>query len=196
MTRPFFIYARCGVTRSVAFFAHAACCDFAFSIPQERVMSSVKPIPEGYHSITPYLCIKDAAKALDFYKEAFGAQELFRMAQPDGRIGHAEIQIGDSRLMIADECPDMEFRSPQTYGGSPVGIHLYVEDVDATVNMALVAGAKLVKQVNDQFYGDRNGTVEDPFGHRWFISTHIEDLSQEEICIRLEAQRAAGGTNA
>ena len=159
-------------------------------------MSSVKPIPEGYHSITPYLCIKDAAKALDFYKEAFGAQELFRMAQPDGKIGHAEIQIGDSRLMIADECPDMEFRSPQAYGGSPIGIHLYVEDVDATVNMALVAGAKLVKQVNDQFYGDRNGTVEDPFGHRWFISTHIEDLSQEEICSRLEAQRAAGGTNA
>lgn len=159
-------------------------------------MSSVKPIPDGYHSITPYLCIKNAAKALDFYKEAFGAQEVFRMAQPDGRIGHAEIQIGDSRLMIADECPDMEFRSPQSYGGSPIGIHLYVEDVDATVNKALVAGAKLIKQVSDQFYGDRNGTVEDPFGHRWFISTHVEDVSQEEISIRLEAQRAAGGTNA
>lgn len=159
-------------------------------------MGSVKPIPDGYHNITPYLCIKDAAKALDFYKEAFGAEELFRMAQPDGRIGHAEIQIGDSRLMIADECPDMEFRSPQAYGGSPIGIHLYVEDVDATVNKALVAGAKLVKQVSDQFYGDRNGAVEDPFGHRWFISTHIEDLSPDEIGRRLEAQRAARETSA
>lgn len=157
-------------------------------------MSTVKLIPEGYHSITPYLCVADATQALAFYKEAFGAEELFCMKQPDGRVGHAEIQIGDSRLMLADEFPEMEFRSPRHYQGSPIGIHLYVEDVDATVNRALKAGAHLLQQVKDQFYGDRNGSVEDPFGHRWFISTHIEDVSPAELERRAKAQAAAAQT--
>lgn len=153
---------------------------------------TVKPIPEGYRSITPYLCVDGAAQAIDFYKRAFGATELFRMAQPDGRIGHAEIRIGDSRIMLADEYPDMDFRSPKHYGGSPIGIHLYVDDVDATVNRAIAAGAHLLKQVSDQFYGDRNGAVQDPYGHRWYVSTHIEDLSTEEIERRRAALQIAG----
>ncbi len=143
--------------------------------------SIVKPIPDGYHTITPYICVNDAANAIEFYKKAFGATELMRLADPSGRIGHAEIKIGDSHLMLADEFPEMNFRSPQTLGGSPVSIFLYVEDVDATANQAVAAGAKLVKEVKDQFYGDRSGTVEDPFGHVWYIATHKEDVSLEEI---------------
>lgn len=155
---------------------------------------TVKAIPDGYRSITPYLCIDGAAQAIDFYKKAFGATELFRMTRPDGRVGHAEISIGDSRIMLADEYPDMDFHSPKHYGGSPIGIHLYVEDVDATVNKALAAGAHLLKQVSDQFYGDRNGAVTDPYGHRWYVSTHIEDLSPEEIERRHAAVQTAGET--
>ncbi|MDQ3686080.1 MAG: VOC family protein [Acidobacteriota bacterium] len=143
--------------------------------------SNVKPIPDGYHTITPYICVNDAANAIEFYKKAFGATELMRLADPSGRIGHAEIKIGDSHLMLADEFPEMNFRSPQTLGGSPVTIYLYVEDVDAIANQAVAAGAKLVKEVKDQFYGDRSGTVEDPFGHVWYIATHKEDVSLEEI---------------
>lgn len=157
-------------------------------------MNAVRPIPEGYHSVTPYLCVRNAAEALSFYKEAFGAEEMFRHQQPDGRVGHAEIRIGDSRIMLADEFPEIEFRSPQHYRGSPIGIHLYVEDVDATVNRAIKAGAHLVHQVKDQFYGDRNGTVEDPYGHRWFISTHVEEVSMEELERRAKAQAAATQT--
>lgn len=143
--------------------------------------SNVKPIPDGYHTITPYICVNDAANAIEFYKKAFGATELMRLADPSGRIGHAEVKIGDSHLMLADEFPEMNFRSPQSLGGSPVTIHLYVEDVDAIANQAVAAGAKLVKEVKDQFYGDRSGTVEDPFGHVWYIATHKEDVSLEEI---------------
>ena len=143
--------------------------------------SNVKPIPDGYHTITPYICVNDAANAIEFYKKAFGATELMRLADPSGRIGHAEVKIGDSHLMLADEFPEMNFRSPQTLGGSPVSIFLYVEDVDATANQAVAAGAKLVKEVKDQFYGDRSGTLEDPFGHVWNVSTHKEDVSLEEI---------------
>jgi PhnB protein len=143
--------------------------------------SNVKPIPDGYHTITPYICVKDAANAIEFYKKAFGATELMRLADPSGRIGHAEVKIGDSHLMLADEFPEMNFRSPQSLGGSPITIHLYVEDVDAIANQAVAAGAKLVKEVKDQFYGDRSGTVEDPFGHVWYIATHKEDVSLEEI---------------
>ena len=157
-------------------------------------MAEAKHIPEGYRTITPYLSIKDAAQALAFYKEAFGAQELFRMNQPDGRVAHAEIQIGDSRIMLSDDCPEMGFRSPEHYGGTPIGLHLYVKDVDATVNQAIKAGAHLVQQVEDRFYGDRNGTVDDPFGHRWFISTHVEDVSPEEIERRAAAMYAAAET--
>jgi PhnB protein len=148
---------------------------------------AVKPIPEGYHSITPYLIIKGAAGALDFYKKAFGARELFRMEGPGGCVGHAEIKIGDSPIMLADEHPEMGHRGPQSLGGTPVGICLYVEDADAVFNKAVAAGAKVKQPVQDQFYGDRSGTVTDPYGHIWTISTHKEDLSPEEVHKRAEA---------
>jgi PhnB protein len=147
----------------------------------------VKPIPDGYHSVTPYLVVKGAARAIEFYGRAFGAVELFRMAQGDGRIGHAELRVGDSRVMLADEFPEIGARSPETIGGSPVTLMLYVEDVDATVARAVAAGARLTRSVADQFYGDRNGGVTDPFGHVWFVATHVEDVPAEE----LERRRAA-----
>jgi PhnB protein len=142
---------------------------------------AVSPIPEGYHAVTPYLIIKGAAAALDFYNKAFGATELSRMTQPDGKVGHAEIQIGDSRIMLADEAPEMGARSPQTIGGSPVLIHLYVENVDAVFSQAVAAGAKVLRPVRNQFYGDRSGGIEDPFGHQWYVSTHIEDVPPDEM---------------
>lgn len=152
----------------------------------------VKPIPEGYHSMTPYLCVKGAAEAIEFYKKAFGARELMRMGGPGGKVGHAEIQIGDSRVMLADEFPEMGFLSPQSVGGSPVMLHLYVEDVDATADEAVKAGAKVTRPVADQFYGDRGGQLQDPFGHKWYVSTHKEDLSPEEIDRRKAATYGAG----
>ncbi|ACJ18555.1 Dot/Icm type IV secretion system effector PhnB [Coxiella burnetii] len=144
---------------------------------------SKKPtaIPPGYHSITPYLFVNEATKVIEYYKKAFGAEEEMRMEMPGGKIGHAELKIGDSKIMLADEFPEMGARSPRTYGGSPVTIHLYVEDVDKTAQQAVNAGGKLKGKVENQFYGDRSGTLEDPFGHTWNISTHIEDLSDEEI---------------
>lgn len=148
---------------------------------------TVKPVPDGYSTITPYLSIKGAADAIEYYKRAFGAKELMRLAMPDGRIGHAELQLGDSRVMLADECPDMEFRSPQSIGGTPVTIHMYVNDVDAVAAQAVAAGAKLTRPVQDQFYGDRSGTLTDPYGHVWHVSTHKEDLSAEEINRRAAA---------
>jgi PhnB protein len=154
---------------------------------------SVKPIPEGYHSVTPYLIVNGAATALDFYKKAFGAKELFRFPTPDGRIGHAEIKIGDSHIMLADEPQDqlhreMGYRSPASLGGTAVGIMLYVEDVDAVAKQALAAGAKEVRPVVDQFYGDRSGTFTDPFGHIWTIGTHKEDVSSQEMQRRASKQ--------
>ena len=151
--------------------------------------SEAKPIPEGFHSVTPYLCVNDAAGALEFYKKAFGATELMRMPDPSGRIGHAEIKIGDSIIMLADEFPEMGFRSPRTLGGSPFAIYLYVEDVDAVFGQAVAAGGKLVKEVKDQFYGDRSGGLEDPFGHVWYVSTHKEDVSPEEVRKRAAEER-------
>ena len=142
---------------------------------------SVKPIPDGYHSVTPYLCVRRAAQAIEFYKKAFLATERMRIAQPDGRVGHAELQVGDSVIMLSDEFPEIGARSPQSLGGSPVGIHLYVEDADAIFSQAVAAGAKIKRPIADQFYGDRLGGVEDPFGHTWWISTHKEDLSPQEI---------------
>jgi PhnB protein len=150
--------------------------------------AKVKAIPDGYHAITPYLSIEGAANAIEFYKRAFGAKERMRMAQPDGRIGHAELQFGDSCVMLADEFPDMDFRSPRSIGGTPVTLHLYVEDVDAVVNHAVAAGAKVLRPVQDQFYGDRSGTLADPYGHVWHVSTHKEDLSPAEIEKRAAAQ--------
>jgi len=147
----------------------------------------VKPIPEGYRTATPYLIVNGAASAIEFYKKAFKATEVTRFAQPDGKVGHAEILIGDSRIMLADEYPEMGHRSPQSFGGSPVSIHLYVEDVDALASQAVSAGAKVKQPVKDQFYGDRSGTFEDPFGHVWHISTRKEDLSLEEMQKRAAA---------
>ena len=149
--------------------------------------SQVKPIPEGYHSVTPYLIVRGAARAIEFYQQAFGATEIGRMAQPDGRIGHAEIRIGDSRVMLADEFPEMNVRCPESLGGTPVMIHLYVEDVDAVAEQAIMAGATVLRPVIDQFYGDRSGLFADPFGHQWNIATHKEDLSAEEIRKRTAA---------
>jgi PhnB protein len=141
----------------------------------------VRPIPEGHPAVSPYLIVDGAARALDFYRKAFGAKELMRHAGPDGRIGHAEVKIGDSIVMLADEHAEVGARAPGAFGGSPVKLHVYVKDVDAVARQAIAAGAKVVRPVQDQFYGDRNGTLEDPFGHEWHISTHIEDVSAAEL---------------
>ncbi|MGH9352605.1 MAG: VOC family protein [Terriglobia bacterium] len=152
---------------------------------------NVKPIPEGYHTATPYLIVKGAAGALEFYKKAFGAKELVRLAHPDGRIGHAEMKIGDSIIMLADEGTESGYRSPQSLGGSAVGLMLYVEDVDAVFNQAIGAGAKVNRPVQDQFYGDRIGGLTDPFGHVWWIATHKEDVTPEELKRRVAAAHSA-----
>ena len=149
----------------------------------------VKPIPEGYHTVTPYLILQDAAAAIDFYKQAFGAVELFRMADPStGKVGHAEIKIGTSPIMLGDEHLEMGFRGVQSYGGSPITIMLYVEDSDAVFNQAVTAGAEVKQAMKDQFYGDRSGTVADPFGYQWHISTHKEDVAPEEMKRQMEAE--------
>ena len=149
---------------------------------------AVSPIPAGYHTVTPYLIVSDGKAALDFYAEAFGAVEVTRMPSPDGaKIMHAEIKIGDSIIMLADEFPEMGALSPMTIGGNGSFIHLYLDRVDERFAQALKAGAEVVRPVEDQFYGDRTGTVKDPFGYRWTIGTHIEDLSGEEIAARFEA---------
>jgi PhnB protein len=155
---------------------------------------SVKPIPEGYHSVTPYLIISGASDAIEFYQKAFGATELFRFPAPGGKIGHAEIKIGDSPIMLADEYPDMGYKGPQSLGGSPITLMIYVEDVDNVFNRAVNAGATVKEAVQDKFYGDRTGTLTDPFGHVWHISTHKEDVSMEELERRAKtAGSAASG---
>jgi PhnB protein len=151
----------------------------------------VKPIPDGYTTVTPYLYIRGAAGAIDFYKKAFGATELFRMPGPNGCVMHAEIRIGDSCIMLADEFPDMGARSPQTLGGVSSSIMLYVEDVDHRFDQAVKAGAKVQRPVKDQFYGDRSGTLEDPYGHVWTIGTHKEDVSTEEMQRRMQSAMKA-----
>jgi PhnB protein len=156
--------------------------------------SSVRPVPEGYHSVTPYLAIDGAAGAIEFYKKALGAAEVMRMPAPGGKVGHAEIEIGGSRIMLADEFPDMGFRSPKAIGGSPVSLHLYVEDVDVVAKRAVAAGAKELRPVKDQFYGDRTGTFEDPYGHVWHIATHKEDLSSDELKRRADEAMKRQGT--
>ena len=144
-------------------------------------MAKVKPIPDGHNSVSASLIVDGAARALDFYKSAFGATELFRHEAPGGKIGHAEVRIGDTVVMLADVHPDFDAHGPAKYGGSPVSLHLYVEDVDKVAQRAVAAGAKVKRPVADQFYGDRLGTLEDPFGHTWHVSTHIEDVSAEEL---------------
>jgi PhnB protein len=153
--------------------------------------NKVQPVPAGYHTATPYLIVKGAGKALDYYKKAFGAEEIMRFAMPDGQIGHAEIKIGDSQIMLADESPEMGISSPPTIGGSPVAIMLYVADVDAFAKRAVAAGGKLTRPIEDKFYGDRAGSLTDPFGHHWHIATHKEDVSVEEMMKRAKAMHGA-----
>ena len=141
----------------------------------------IKTIPDGYTSITAYLIVKGADSAIEFYRKIFGAEELFRLQSPDGTIGHAELQIGSAKIMIADECPEMDILSADAIGGSPVSLLIYVDDVNTVFNEALEAGARMFKPLCDQFYGDRAGTIEDPFGHRWTIATRIEDVSTEVV---------------
>jgi PhnB protein len=160
------------------------------SAPKRKV---VQPIPAGYHSVTPYLCIDGATEAIAFYKKAFGAKERMRMDAPGGKIGHAEIMIGDSIIMMADEFPEMEFRSPKARGGTPVTLHIYVKNVDQAFPRAIEAGATVKQPVKNQFYGDRSGTLEDPFGHIWHLSTHVEELSMKEIRKRGEEAMKGSG---
>jgi len=154
---------------------------------EETMSAKVQKIPAGYHTATPYLIVSGAGKAIDFYKEAFGASELTRLSTPDNKLMHAEIKIGDSPIMLCDECPEWNALSPLTIGNTAVSIVLYVEDVDAVVSRAVAAGATVVMPVADQFWGDRMGTVTDPFGHKWSVATHVEDVSPEEIGKRAQA---------
>ena len=155
----------------------------------------IKAVPEGYHVVTAYLCCDGAADAIEFYKRVFGAKERMRMAAPGGRIGHAELVIGDSSIMLADEAPDLNFRGPHKGEGTPVNMHLYVPDVDTMVAAAITNGARVLRAIEDKFYGDRLGTIEDPWGHVWHVSTHKEDLTPAEMKRRGEAaaQKAQQG---
>ncbi len=157
-------------------------------------MSKVPPIPQGYNSITPYLIIKGAAQAIEYYKKVFGATETVRMNGPDGKVGHAELKIGDSRIMLADENPSMGqgHVSAASIGSSPVSLYLYIPDVDQVFERAVAAGAKILKPVQDQFYGDRSGFIQDPFGHLWGVATHVEDVAPKEMAERAKkAMQAA-----
>jgi len=157
-------------------------------------MSKVSHIPQGYNSITPYLVIKGASQAIDYYKKVFGATEVFRMDTPDGKVAHAELKIGDSHVMLADENPKMGLghTSAASIGASPVSLYLYIPDVDRIVERAVTAGAKVLKPVQDQFYGDRSGFIQDPFGHLWGIATHVEDVAPQEMAERAKkAMQAA-----
>ena len=149
-------------------------------------MSQVPHIPKGYNSVTPYLIVQGAAQAIDYYKSVFGATEIVRMNDPSGRVAHAELKIGDSCIILADENPGMGHASATTIGDSPVSIYLYIPDVDRVVEKAVAAGAKVLKPVQDQFYGDRSGFIRDPFGHLWGVATHVEDVSPQEIEERMK----------
>ena len=150
-------------------------------------MAAVKPVPEGYPTISPYLVVEGAGAAIEFYGKVLGTTERMRLPGPDGTIGHAELQLGDSLIMVADEAPQRGIRGPRAIGGTPVTISVYVEDVDGVVERAVQAGATVLRPVEDQFYGDRSGQFEDPFGHRWSVATHVEDVSPEEMARRAEA---------
>jgi len=152
---------------------------------------ATRPIPEGYHTATPYLAIDGAADAIEYYKKAFGAKERLRMEAPGGKIGHAEIEIGDSIVMVADTFPQSSTKAPSELGGTTAGVFLYVEDVDAVVKQAVDAGATVTMEVADQFWGDRFGSIKDPFGHSWSIATHVEDVPEEEMAERAKEAMAA-----
>jgi len=153
-------------------------------------MADVKPIPDGYPRVTPYLHVDGAAAAIEFYEKVLGAKERMRMGGPDGKVGHAELEIGESIVMLADEYPDMNVLGPKSIGGTPVTISVYVEDVDAVFDAAVAAGATAVRPVDNQFYGDRTGQFEDPFGHRWSVATHVEDVPPDELEKRAAATAA------
>ena len=156
----------------------------------------VQPIPPGFHTLTPHLVVKDASNAIEFYKKAFGAEEIRRAPAPDGKsLMHAELQIGDSRLMLVDEFPEMDCRGPKSIGGTPVTIHMFVEDVDAAFSNAVAAGAEVKMPLDDMFWGDRYGVLTDPFGHSWSLATHKEDLTPEEIAKRVQEAFGAGCTS-
>ena len=154
-------------------------------------MAAVKPIPEGYPRVTPYLYIDGASAAIDFYVDVLGAKERMRMPAPGGKVGHAEVQIGESVIMMADEFPDMDVRGPKTIGGTPVLLHVYVEDADDVFARAVKAGAKALQEVENKFYGDRSGVFEDPWGHHWSVASHVEDVPPDEMGKRAAA--AMGG---
>ncbi|MFO7177816.1 MAG: VOC family protein [Pseudomonadota bacterium] len=149
----------------------------------------VEPIPDGYHSLTPFLVMKDAAKAMAFYEQALGAKELYRFAMPNGKIAHAEMQIGDSRFMLADEAPEFGAKSLASIGGSPIGLHVYTENVDALAERFVKAGGVVVRPVENKFYGDRSGDFRDPEGYQWTLSQHVEDVSPEEMERRMKSQK-------
>ena len=153
-------------------------------------MSDVKPIPDGYEGVTPYLICKNADAAIDFYKRAFGAEEMLRMGPPGGPVGHCEMKIGKAIFMLADEFPDRDALSPQSVGGTPVSLYVYVENIDSFAENAIAEGIKVIRPVADQFYGDRSGYFEDPFGHKWGFATHVEDLSPEQMEERVKAANA------
>jgi PhnB protein len=157
-----------------------------------RSQAMAKPIPDAYPRLTPYLIVDGANAAIEFYRSVLGAIERVRMPAPEGRVGHAELQLGDSMIMLADEFPDMGVRGPKTIGGTPVSLHVYVEDVDSVFENAVQAGATALRPVEDRFYGDRSGQFEDPFGHRWDVSTHVEDVPPEEMSRRAAEAMAAG----
>jgi PhnB protein len=156
---------------------------------------ATKPIPEGYHTVSPYLAVDDAARAIEYYAKAFGAKELMRMDGPGGTIGHAELELGDSRIMLSDPFPQASTRPPKDLGGTSASVFMYVEDVDAVVKRAVDAGATVTMEVADQFWGDRFGTITDPFGHVWSIATHVEDVPPDEMAERAKAAMAAMGSS-
>jgi len=155
---------------------------------------ATKPIPEGYHTVSPYLAVDDAARAIEYYLKAFGAKELVRMEAPGGKVGHAELELGDSRIMLSDPFPQASTRPPKELGGTSASVFMYVEDVDAAVKRAVDAGATVTMEVANQFWGDRFGTITDPFGHVWSIATHVEDVPPEEMAERAKAAMAAMGS--
>jgi PhnB protein len=162
------------------------------TLPGRRTtMSEVPHIPKGYQTVTPYLIVKDAARAIEFYKQALGAVELVRMEVPNGTVAHAELQIGDSRIMLGEEAPQMGYRSATTIGATPVSLYVYLPNCDGAIQQAVSAGAELKRPIENQFYGDRSGTIHDPFGHVWTLATHIEDVSQDEMEKRMKKLRPA-----